>query len=323
MMSWGRQAAATIAGWAIAFVALGWVSAIALRDWHLVAGLFSRGSSPGLVLACVLAALSMSFLAAAWHGIVWGLDHPRPIVPVLRWYFIGELGKYLPGSIWSLVGRAELLVRDRVPRRLAYASVALGLVVTFGTGAILALVLLPFQVVLGGQLRVTVLAGTALLLTAGVIATLVRYRVAASTPPGFAYLIRALAHRPGRLASLTLLAWAGIVTTTWCVVVALGLELSLVELTFATTVAWVIGFAVIPAPGGLGVREAVFVWAAPSLGLASATAVALVARVAFTTGDVLGAIVALASQGRGVDSAEVRTAHPGSGAAPTNPALDE
>ena len=45
----------------------------------------------------------------------------------VTWYFVGEIGKYVPGGIWPVVGRAELARRGGHPRSGAYASVALSL----------------------------------------------------------------------------------------------------------------------------------------------------------------------------------------------------
>ena len=63
----------------------------------------------------------------------------------------------------------------------------------------------------------------------------------------------------------------------------------LVEVGAAAVLSWVVGFVLVPVPGGVGVREAAFVAAAGSLdpGIAAATAVA--ARALFVAVDALGA----------------------------------
>jgi uncharacterized membrane protein YbhN (UPF0104 family) len=59
----------------------------------------------------------------------------------------------------------------------------------------------------------------------------------------------------------------------------------------AAVLSWVVGFVLVPVPGGVGVREAAFVAAAGSLdpGIAAATAVA--ARVLFIGVDAFGAAI--------------------------------
>jgi uncharacterized membrane protein YbhN (UPF0104 family) len=65
------------------------------------------------------------------------------------------------------------------------------------------------------------------------------------------------------------------------------------QIAFASAVSWAAGFLAIPAPGGIGVRESVFVLTS---GMASqdAAAAALLARVAFVVADGAGAAVSAA-----------------------------
>lgn len=74
---------------------------------------------------------------------------------------------------------------------------------------------------------------------------------------------------------------------------ALTPHLDLRQLFFATTLSWLAGLVAIGAPGGLGVREAVFVSLARGLSAQVATAVAVLARMAFITADAAGAALAL------------------------------
>jgi uncharacterized membrane protein YbhN (UPF0104 family) len=87
---------------------------------------------------------------------------------------------------------------------------------------------------------------------------------------------------------------------TWLVAAALdpGAPDAL-NIVFATVLSWVVGFLVVPAPGGIGVREAVFVAAATSLSSPGvAAAVAVVARVVFIMVDLLGAGLSTAAAPR-------------------------
>ena len=68
---------------------------------------------------------------------------------MLAWYFVGELGKYLPGGVWPVLGRGELARRGGVAPARAYASVALSLVTLYLAAMLVAVGLLPFS--LGGR----------------------------------------------------------------------------------------------------------------------------------------------------------------------------
>jgi uncharacterized membrane protein YbhN (UPF0104 family) len=89
-------------------------------------------------------------------------------------------------------------------------------------------------------------------------------------------------------------AWLAIGGATWLVAATLDASAPDVRaILFATVVSWVVGFLVVAAPGGIGVREAVFVATAVVLGSSGvAAAVALVARVIFILVDLIGAAVA-------------------------------
>ncbi|HYN32974.1 MAG TPA: hypothetical protein VES40_10130, partial [Ilumatobacteraceae bacterium] len=78
---------------------------------------------------------------------------------------------------------------------------------------------------------------------------------------------------------------------------ALGVPLDtdlVVTLIYATCVSWIAGFVIIGLPGGLGVREAVFIsmMTAP-LGAGVAVSVAVISRVVSVAVDLLGAAISV------------------------------
>jgi hypothetical protein len=96
------------------------------------------------------------------------------------------------------------------------------------------------------------------------------------------------------LVALHVPAWLAIGGATWLVAHAIDpSDPDLLNLMFATVLSWVVGLLVVPAPGGVGVREAVFVAAATSLSSSGvAAAVAVCARVIFIVVDLASAAVA-------------------------------
>src|SRR5690348_14965054 len=64
---------------------------------------------PGwLVLAGVLYLLGLGLSALYWSRLLRHLGAPLPWSAVLRAYYIGHLGKYVPGKAWALFLRATL-----------------------------------------------------------------------------------------------------------------------------------------------------------------------------------------------------------------------
>jgi len=73
-----------------------------------------------------------------------GLDAALPVAAANRVFFLGQLGKYLPGSVWSFLAQADLATRHKVTRKAVLAGSVLGAALSVGVGLALAIVFLPF-----------------------------------------------------------------------------------------------------------------------------------------------------------------------------------
>jgi hypothetical protein len=76
--------------------------------------------SLGLALLTVLAGLFTSFLG--WRAVLADYGGRLPLAGGLRVFFLSQLGKYLPGSIWPAVAQMELGREYKVPRRVSAAA---------------------------------------------------------------------------------------------------------------------------------------------------------------------------------------------------------
>lgn len=85
-----------------------------------------------LCLPLLLAALALGMLS--WRRVLAGLGSPLPIRTAGRIYFIGQLGKYLPGSLWPLVAQMELGRDHQIPRRRSAVALIIALLVSMTTG---------------------------------------------------------------------------------------------------------------------------------------------------------------------------------------------
>jgi len=102
-----------------------------------------------LVAALLCAAAAMVTVAFPWRTALRLLGAVVDRASTVAWYFIGEIGKYVPGGIWPVLGRGELAYRGGVPRAAAYASVALSLGALYLAGTLAVAALLPLR--LGGD----------------------------------------------------------------------------------------------------------------------------------------------------------------------------
>ncbi|HZR12607.1 MAG TPA: lysylphosphatidylglycerol synthase transmembrane domain-containing protein [Acidimicrobiia bacterium] len=239
-----------------------------------------------------IAALGMVAIALPWRRALALLGADVTFRATIVWYFVGEIGKYVPGGIWPVVGRAELVRRGGIPRPASYASVALSLGALYLAGMLVAAVLLPLRFLHGGAtawLWVLVLlpVGIALLhhrLLGWLVARaerLLKRDLPVVVPRWSSSLRLVLEYVPS---------WLLIGTATWCIARAFTAHASWLTIAPAAMISWVAGFVLVPVPGGIGVREAAFV-ALVGGGIPSGTraAIAVTARLAFMLVDALGA----------------------------------
>jgi uncharacterized membrane protein YbhN (UPF0104 family) len=85
-------------------------------------------------------------------------------------------------------------------------------------------------------------------------------------------------------------AWVAIGAGTYCILRSLGDHGSFWKVFVAAVISWIIGFLLVPVPGGVGVREAAFTALLGTAGGAAATA-AVLARLIFVLVDTFGALI--------------------------------
>lgn len=242
-----------------------------------------RDANWGLLAASVLvAAIAVAFIAQRWHATMQSLGATVPLGAALRWFMTGQMGKYAPGGVWHLVGQGELATRGGVPRRAAYASVILSTVVLVSAAAVVVAggAVLPgsdtpwWAVGFGAGITAVVLEPhlrRLLLAKAGVDAT--------SSGLGVRRLLGLVAG--------SVPAWFLVGLATWLVARAFSPSVSLSTIVVAGVASWLVGIVTLPAPGGIGVREAVLTAALrDDVGSGTAALVALTARMVFLAADV-------------------------------------
>jgi len=304
-----RRGLSTLLGFVLAGLGAAFVAWSLADEWGRVLEATTGARPLWLGAGFVFGMAGIVHLGLGWRRALELLGFPCSRRDALRWYFVGQLGKYVPGGVWAVVGSAELAAGEGASRARAYGAMLLALGCGYLAGILAVAGLLPFEVGL--------LQG---LPTVGFLLVLIPLGVLAVHPAVLGYVLeftRRVSRWPIELevprwgSSLRLVgwhlpAWLGLGLATWCVARALEGPVPVVNIMLAGILAWVVGFLVVPAPGGLGVREAVFTVAATSLSSGMAAAVAVVARVVFVMVDVAGAGLVLLARpgGRGSRGSE-------------------
>lgn len=288
-----RQRITGLIGIAIGVIGLAFVVVWLAQDWPEVTEALSTARWPMVLAAVGLGIVGMTTIGLNWYGMLRDLGvrsaDPRSS---LHQYFVGQLGKYVPGGIWPIVGRAEMAARGGVGRAPAYASTLLSLGSTYLASLMTAAVFMAIVGLAGGgsswAVWVILLVPLGIILLHPMVVSRVvdlAARVSGGRPD--------LPVAPwGRAVALVLLhfpSWFAISAATYLVSEALGGGVGFARIGMATCIAWFLGFVVIGLPGGLGVREAVFVTLATPMDPAIAAAVALVSRAVFVVVDLTGA----------------------------------
>jgi uncharacterized membrane protein YbhN (UPF0104 family) len=279
----------------------GFVGAVAwalMARWEAVAPALGRISvvSLGAALAAVLAGILATFLC--WRAILTDLGGRLPVPAGARLFFLAQLGKYLPGSVWPVMMQMELGRDHQIPERASGLAVGVFLLVVVGTGLAVAAATAPL---LGPDAVHTywwLLAGLPLTLLVTVPPVLNRLvalatRLARRPPMPVPMTTRGLLAAAG----WSLASWLAYGVHVWVLAGELGgaggLPL-LARATGAFAAAWCAGFLMLLAPAGAGVREAALLLLLGGvLSGPQATVVAVVSRLLFVIGDIGWCAIAL------------------------------
>jgi uncharacterized membrane protein YbhN (UPF0104 family) len=262
----------------VAVVGCAWLG---LRGrWSAIGSALGAVSPLAVGLAVALVLLGLLATGLLWRRLLAAYDASLPLRDGLATFFVGQLGKYIPGSVWSLGAQAQLARRWSVPARTTVAAGLLFLGVHLATGVVLGCAAL-----LTGALADPWPTWLSALLLAGALLSL--------TPPVLRLLGQRVAGRPLTLGWRPWLALMALMALAWSAY-ALALTLlspathDLPALGGAFALAYAAGVVVVLAPAGVGARETLFVLLlAPLTTVAEATALALLARVVHTAADAL------------------------------------
>lgn len=284
---------------AVALLVFAAIAYAIASEWSGVRGALSTLDWPSVVLSFVAAFLGTVTGLLSWRALLADEGYPLPVLTASRIFFVGQLGKYLPGSVFSIVLQMELGKRAGVPRGRAFTTSLAWVGLSLSTALCVGLLGLPVMAQTGDQKVWALLA-------------VLPMAVVASTPPVLTRLVNLVLRvmRKGPLPKP--LSWGGVARAcSWLAVtwVCFGLHLWLLANALGApgwsgVIRCVGGFALalaagvlfIVVPSGAGVREAILVAAlAPVMSAGEALGIAVVSRAIFIVCDVATAAAAALS----------------------------
>lgn len=291
----------------VTLLILGAVGYALVSQWSDVSSTIRSIAPQSLVMALGAALAGIAANVFAGRDVLRGLGQPLRTVEAARILLVGQLGKYLPGSVWAFVLQTELAKKAGVPRAVGFAAALITVGIATATSLLVGLLGLPALLSVGGVVPWLVLA-------------LVPIAIACALPPVLSRLLtlvfwvlrrgrltRQLSWSDtGRVAAWSLVAWflfgthlallAGGVTGP-------GLD-GWIRCIGAFAIAMTAGLVAVVAPSGIGVREGVMVAALSIyMPVGVALGLALTSRLIFTVADILAASVAALSGARALRKA--------------------
>lgn len=261
---------------------------ISTYDWSL--------DYPAFAIACSLTLLNSSFYAYLWKLILVRLGTPLSYRKSFRILFLSQLGRYIPGKIWGILGLVHLSGEEGVPQAVSGVSIILQLVLQVVSGVMVFLLTLPFW------REIPALSGLYPVLLFFPLGLLFLHPVFLRR--GFDFALRLVGQKPVELnwgygyllGQLALWGsfWVIRGLASYHLIKAIsGSPPPFPVVTGIFAIAWVVGFVSLLTPSGLGVMEGTM---ALLLGLYFplyiATIIALLTRLLRAAGDLVCAAIA-------------------------------
>ncbi|HDL04061.1 MAG TPA: flippase-like domain-containing protein [candidate division Zixibacteria bacterium] len=293
-----------IAGWLLAAVIIYFLAKTIHNNWAELKNWDWRIDWLDAVLAVLFLATAYITASQGWRTILHGFGHHVKLHESFRVVYLANLGRYIPGKVWQVIGMVGLAREVNVPAKTSLASFALVQAYALPASFLLVLMLLggfdmPASLVVYSNIVYIFMAVVFLL-----------FLILFIWPAGLDWALNkilklfrqeSISYKPSFQNRIAIFIWYII---TWLLfgfsfhffLKALIAQppLSASFTTGAYIAAYNLGYIAIISPGGLGVREGVMtLLLAGSLGQPIAASIALIHRVLITIAEAVMSLLAL------------------------------
>ena len=269
--------------------------------WSRLAEVVMSANKGDILVGAVFVVLAILSNMASWWVILKGFGYRIPFITGARIFFISQIGKYLPGSVWPVMAQVSLGTDHNIPRIISTTAATVALMIGVVAGS-----------VVGGIAVIT--SNPVLFSSYSWVLAVVPVGLVVLSPPVMHRLIALLmrlTRREGdvpRLPFTTMASAAGLSVVMWLM---LGAHTAMLARSLgaqqeglytasvgAYAFAWIAGFVVVILPAGIGLREGILLIAfEAALGRPGALALALLSRFTLVLVDLVAALMAFATGG--------------------------
>jgi hypothetical protein len=242
---------------------------------------------PVLLYAALVVLVGLTVTGIIW-AILFGFQGyfrpPRLLQPA---FYIGQLAKYIPGSVWVFGVQAHLIRKLQIPGRATVTTGMVFVYVNVISATVLGLVVVPSLWPQFGSkgIFLVVIGITGLLLLSPIpIKHLIMLLSSSETTVDVRY------RKQIKVVVSIFVVWIlyGFSIKILSDSISSGSSITLLYATSAFAVAYALGVLAIFSPAGIGVREGVLIYAlTPELGLEASISIALITRLIHTSSDFL------------------------------------
>jgi glycosyltransferase 2 family protein len=239
---------------------LGFMATLFVSQWQQIQTIAWQLNVPLLALSLAGGVMILFLNAWGWHLILRGLGQTLPATTSVYIWLLASVVRYIPGGIWAITSRAALANKEGVPLSALTASLYLEALLSASTALLVGIPALY--------------SGNALSFSPVVMAGLMLSNLLMLNPKIIKRLAQLLPGDAGR--TLMTMKWpsAGVTAALYFYYLAFWILLGLVFLLFVQSISplsigfnlvigssmalsFFMGFVVLFAPGGLGVRESI------------------------------------------------------------------
>ncbi|UCD94426.1 MAG: flippase-like domain-containing protein [Candidatus Zixiibacteriota bacterium] len=300
----GKKVVRQIIGWLIAAAIIFILFRTVYVNWAELQNWNWQISWPLALLSILLLAAAYVTASQGWRTILYGFGHRIRFHESFRVVYLANLGRYIPGKVWQVIGMVGLAREVNIPAKISLASFALVQAYALPASFLLVLIMLGYA----APLQALAVYRDIFYIFMAVVVLI--FLILFFAPKGLNWALNrilklfrqeAVQYRPDFKNRLAIFAWY---LVTW---VFLGLSFHFFVAALiadsgfrvlfsagAYIAAYNLGYISFISPGGLGVREGVMsALLAPQLGGPVAASIALIHRVWITLAEAVISLLAL------------------------------